>query len=173
MVLVIDGLKNGVNWHNFTLFVSDQEAAFDLLSTWVREGFTLQKAALVDGDSQFELPIEAFDGSPFGPHLHDLQKQWEEALKDQTPQSIGLHKQQLQDWNRRRIAYYVKQINHGCDLTAKLEKALQKTRHQRDTPLKDQLIRQYEWLLHSQNQLLSEMKTFYQRALDHLHRNSQ
>lgn len=173
MVLVIDGIKNGVNWHNFTLFVSDQEAAFDLLSTWVREGFALQKASLIDRESQIELPIEAFDGSPFGSHLHDLQKQWEKILHDPTRQWIGLHKQPLREWDRRRIAYYVKQISHGCDLTAKLEKALQKTRHRHDTRIKVHLIRQYEWLLQSQNQLLSEMKTIYQRALDHLHRNSQ
>ncbi|RAJ94227.1 hypothetical protein LX87_04112 [Larkinella arboricola] len=58
------------------------ELSFDLLSRYVRTGFTILSAVLREPNGvETSLPIEAIDGEPIKDYIQRLQKEWESILK--------------------------------------------------------------------------------------------
>ncbi|GAB3903111.1 hypothetical protein GCM10028803_30970 [Larkinella knui] len=170
MVIVLNGIKNGVNWTNLTLSVKSHEAAFESLSTYVAKGLVLLDACLIDGDNRLELPIEVFDGQPFRWPLQQLQNEWELILGDRSVQVVQQNRQRAKDWDDLLIIYYEKQIDHFSRIIEQLEKAATTNTTKRSSPKKNRLAYQYELLIQRHTQQLAAIQKSHQKALEHLRR---
>lgn len=80
MILTITGTYRGVAWTNFSMYVSKEDDAFEVISSFVGHGLILREARLTSGKNKLLLPIEAFDGQAIGPQLAELQQEWQQIL---------------------------------------------------------------------------------------------
>ena len=80
MILAITGTYRGVAWTNFSMYVANEDDAFDVISSFVRHGLVLREARLIAGTNKILLPIEAFDGQLIGHQLTELKQQWQQIL---------------------------------------------------------------------------------------------
>ncbi|WP_379846630.1 hypothetical protein [Larkinella bovis] len=66
---------------NCSLHSESLEIHLDTLNSFVAFGYGLIEAYLIDEEGRrTDLPIEVFDGRPIGPHLRELQEQYQLVL---------------------------------------------------------------------------------------------
>ncbi|MGM9510755.1 hypothetical protein ACS5NO_23675 [Larkinella sp. GY13] len=165
MVLIIHGIRAGIEWKNLICFPNDYEAAFDLLSNFVAGGLTLLEASVSDGGPLSKLPVDGFDGQIISPHLQNLQKEWEIVLADWPPFTKKPANTPLQEWDRRLIHYYEKQIERVC-------RNLVCNRNAQNKALQGKYagagLNHYEHMHEKYLQLLTRFEASHQKAVSHL-----
>lgn len=81
MILSLTGYYRRVTFTNLSLYVTNEEDAFDQITSYVRLGLVLHDAKLISRGSQLSLPVAAFDGQPLDKPLEQLQQQWRQLLE--------------------------------------------------------------------------------------------
>jgi hypothetical protein len=170
MIVVINGFKEGSIWTNFVFCAQTPEVAFDHLSAYVADGLVLFNAWLIDGSVRQELPVEVFDGQPFGLPIEQLQQQWERILKVPFVWATPANQQRFKEWDRLLITYYEKQISHFSKAIERLERAAQKSAKLQISPKRVRLTQQYETMVQRYVQQLATIRMTYQKTIEHLQR---
>jgi hypothetical protein len=170
MVVVINGFKGGISWTNFIFCTQSPEVAFDRLSAYVADGLVLINAWLIDGSVRLALPVEAFDGQPFGLPIKQLQQQWEHILGEKPDWITSMNRQRYKEWDRLLIAYYENQIGYFSKAIDRVEKAARISETLRYSPKRFRLTQQYETLVQRYTLQLNAILMTYQITIDHLNR---
>ena len=165
MVLIIHGIRAGIEWKNLICFPDDYEAAFDLLSNYVAGGLTLLEASVGDDGPLSKLPVDGFDGQLISPHLQNLQKEWEEVLAKRPKRTKNPASSPLQEWDRQLILYYEKQIERVCRNLVCNRNAQKKAMQRRYSSAG---LGHYELMQEKYLQLLTGFEASHQKAVSHL-----
>jgi hypothetical protein len=166
MVIIVNGIRQGITWSNFAFCAKTPEAGFDQLSTYVADGLILQNVRLIDGVDQMELPPEVFDGQLFGPPIRHLKQQWEHILQN-LPVAEN-HQQRFKAWNSQLVIFYEKQIGQFSTAIERMEKIALKNAARQLSPKSIRLARQYDAVLHWQENQLTAIRLAHQKAVDHM-----
>ena len=156
MMLVVNGMNQGIQCPNIVFWVNDYESAFELLTQLTTDSWMLQKAVLVDGPDRVDLPVEAFDGQSFRVPMKALQQQWQQILFSQSKQSAVLGKYRLKDWHCRLEVYYGGQLTQLQTMRLALEKKLARLLTLKNQSLGLRLREQYSRLLESNQRMLNQ-----------------
>ncbi len=91
MVLIINGINEGVTWNNLFCPAGTLESALDRVTGFVESGLILFSVQLRDNGSCLNIPVEVFDGQPFTPPIAALQTEWQQVLAPPggSPESTG------------------------------------------------------------------------------------
>lgn len=88
---------------HFSCQLPELEVALDVLNSIALKGDKILRVQISDEDSCMELPAEAFDGESFTDSLHQLEEQWQLALRE----SVSLPDNNWYiELTRRRIKVY-------------------------------------------------------------------
>ncbi|GAB4029747.1 hypothetical protein [Spirosoma gilvum] len=112
MMLLVDGVKNGIQYENVTHWIQDYESGFELLTKMVTDQWTLKAAILVDNGDCMCLPVEAFDGQPIGIHVQSLQQEWTQLLSTKPHLHREASEFWVKDWCLRLDGYYNGLLGH-------------------------------------------------------------
>jgi hypothetical protein len=168
MVLIVNGIKEGVKWKNFICFPDDYETAFDLLSNFVATGLTLLEASLSDGTSLQKLPVNGFDGQVFSPHLKNLQQEWEGILNKKPQRIENQAIRKFREWDQELILYYEKQMERVCKNLVCNKKAIRKASQKQHSVISLDQIKHYKLMHQKYLQLLNQFQQSHEKVVVHL-----
>jgi hypothetical protein len=112
MVLFLTAIDGHSQTREFSCQLPELELAFDLLSQIVARGDTLVLAYVEEDDQITQLPLDAFDGTPFLDAIGKLEQEWLSVLSHAPECGLpdyGSH-QELIEWLQKRIDHYEKQM---------------------------------------------------------------
>lgn len=81
MILSIVTTDSTLQRREFFCQLNTLETGFELLSKLTAQGHALLKAYLIEKGKVIDLPVEAFDGSPFQKPIQQLENQWTALLE--------------------------------------------------------------------------------------------
>lgn len=172
MILFIDGVCQEVPYTNLPYWQKDVETACEELTSLVAEGWTLERALLVDGHSRVELPVAVFDGQSFQKPIKRLQQQWQQILA-KSPASAP---RQPMTWSvaevlQRQIQREKHYIRRLIEAIGRLEQISHQTR---SIPYSEstryRIYSRHQTMLILYKSQLSQAQVTYQRNVDRFKR---
>lgn len=168
MVLIVNGIREGVEWKNLVCFPDSYETAFDLLSNFVNTGLTLLDASVNDGDATIKLPVDSFDGQSLSLPILNLQKEWETILAKNPKRTPHQNNGQFKEWDQKLILYYEKQIERVCKNMFFNRKAILVATQRHQTKPSQAQLSHYDSMQKKYIRLLNQLQTSHQKVILHL-----
>ncbi|QDK79343.1 hypothetical protein EXU85_12315 [Spirosoma sp. KCTC 42546] len=144
------------------------EVGLDFLNLVKAQGDIILSAHLVDENGVLELPLDIVDGESFSAPIQELEREWEELLREPSPFSSQLT-QELIQWNLRcidccevKLANQLQQINRFEWLRQRAEDVLF------IEPAKSRLINRYTALIDTYSQQKAKSEVFHKQILQRL-----
>ncbi len=110
MVLFLTAFDKQADVREFCCQLNSMEATFDFLSSLVARGDTLLMAYMVEDNKRIDLPLDAFDGSPFLEAMQYLQQEWQSILAPATDVD-AVHYKDMLVLLQKRIRQYETSIS--------------------------------------------------------------